>query len=48
MPNFPFKHWSDEGLRAIRDTLGTYIVVDSSFKSSASYVVAQISVELNL
>jgi len=45
--NFLLEYWFDEELRAIKDTLGTFIVVDSSFKSLANRVVAHILVELD-
>jgi len=47
MSNISLEYWFDARFRAIGDTLGTFIVVDSSYKSSPSWVVAQILMEID-
>jgi hypothetical protein len=45
--NLSLDYWSDEGLQAIGNVLGNFIVEDISFKSSSSHAMAQILVELD-
>jgi hypothetical protein len=47
LPNLPLKSWYDYGLKAIREVLGNFIVVDASYKSNNFISVAQILVDLD-
>jgi len=47
LPNIPMKFWTEKELKEIGDTLGIFISIEKSYKSSKFRLVAYILVELD-
>ena len=48
LPRLPIEFWSNQGLKAIRDSLGKFIAMDDAYYNSDSCYMAHILFEIDL
>ena len=48
LPRLPIEFWSNQGLKAIRDYLGKFLVVDDTYYNNDSCSMAHILFEIDL